>query len=156
MPPIPGYLKLNFDAAYRDGTTITGVILRDSSGDIKGAWVHRFESMNAFCAETEVANQALHIATTLNLSKVIIEGDATTVVMALNGIDDYTDWRVTHLSIDGRSTLSQHCLWQLQYAPRECNRSAHNLAQWAKTTDFCGRIESPLLPLVVWCDRGGT
>lgn len=94
MPPAPGYLKLNFDAAYRDGTTVTGVILRDSSGDIKGAWVHRFESANAFCAETEAANQALHITTTLNLPQVLIEGDAATVVMALNGIDDYTDWQI--------------------------------------------------------------
>lgn len=85
---MPGGLKLNFDAAFVDGNTFTGVLLRNDRGLILGAWVNHFESDNPFCAETEAALQALHIANELQLEAVTIEGDAFCVIMALNGLDD--------------------------------------------------------------------
>lgn len=41
-PPPTGELKLNFDAAFKDGRTSTSVILRNSDGEIKGAWINHF------------------------------------------------------------------------------------------------------------------
>lgn len=39
-PPIPGGLKINFDAAFKDGITFTGVILRNDYGFLLGlGWI---------------------------------------------------------------------------------------------------------------------
>lgn len=54
-------------------------------GDIKGVWINHFESPNPYCTETEVAIQEHRMAMELRLDKVIFEGDALNVIMALKG-----------------------------------------------------------------------
>lgn len=51
--PLSDEVKFNFDAAFKDVRTTTGVLLRDSTGTILGAQIHYFQSENAFCAETK-------------------------------------------------------------------------------------------------------
>lgn len=86
-PPPHRTLKMNFDAAFKDGKTTTVVILRNHIGQILRAWVNRFDSENALCAETEAATQALQNAIDVQLDCVQFEGDAFNVIMALNGLD---------------------------------------------------------------------
>lgn len=90
QPPPPGFLKFSFDVAFKDGKTITGCLLRNSFGTV-GAWLNHFVLINPFYAETEAAIQALTHASTLNLDKVLFEGDAANVIYALNGMVDYED-----------------------------------------------------------------
>lgn len=54
-PPISGELKFNFDVAHKDGITTTGLVLRNSVGELKGHWVNDFSHDNALCAEVEAA-----------------------------------------------------------------------------------------------------
>lgn len=105
-PPLPGELKMNFDAAYHDGQTVTGVILRNNNRVILGAWTSHFVAENAFCAEIEVVLQALEMAFCLRLKQIPIEGDAFSVVMAMHGLEKYEDWQAKHNILKGRDILT--------------------------------------------------
>lgn len=37
-PPPKGFLKINFDASVREDDATTGIIVRDSDGNVIGAW----------------------------------------------------------------------------------------------------------------------
>lgn len=90
--------KLNFQAAFKDFCSVTGCVLRNSDGQILGTWVNRFASENPFCAEAEAAIQALKIAGELKLEKVMAEVDALNVIMAINGLDVFEDWKAKSLT----------------------------------------------------------
>lgn len=62
VTPPDGEVKFNFDAAFKNGITTTGYVLRNASDVIVGAWVNHFQSENPFCAEIEAAIQALKLA----------------------------------------------------------------------------------------------
>lgn len=93
ITPPKGELKLNFDAAFKEGKTTTTVELRNSDNILLGAWINHFSSDNPFCAEAEAAFQALRIATDLQLDRVIVEGDAQTVILVMQGVSQFEDWR---------------------------------------------------------------
>lgn len=86
QPPIEGFLKINFDVVFSDGKPTMTCVLRDMHGDIKEAWINHFESLNPYCTETEATIQALRMAMELRLDKVIFQGDALNVIMALKGL----------------------------------------------------------------------
>lgn len=82
--PAPlGFLKLNFDAAFKNGKAITGVILHNQDEKIVGDWINRFDSHNAFCVEAKAAIQALQIAADLDIQKAQFKGDAYNVILAI-------------------------------------------------------------------------
>lgn len=91
-PPIQDEVKFNFDAAFKDGCTTTGVVLWNSTGAVLGAWIHHFVFDNAFRAETEAVVQALQIASELNIRKATFEGDVANVILALQGNSQFDDW----------------------------------------------------------------
>lgn len=142
IPATAGEVKFNFDAAFSEGKTATGCILRDAWGTILGAWVNHFKTDNAFCAGVEAAIQALKIAEELKLEKVCIEGDAMFVILAMNGMDEFAVWRATNSIMEGRRRLRSHCNWFLNYSPRESNACAHQLAKWTFHSHFSGTIDS--------------
>lgn len=142
QPPNTGDLKINFDAAFKDGHTATGVVLRNSQSQIMGAWVNHFSSENPFCAEAEAATQAFRIASELRIERVLIEGDAQTVILALQGMNQFLDWRARAHIDEGRMfLLSVHPYWTVQFSPRQCNSCAHSLAKWAYHSSFSGEVE---------------
>lgn len=84
--PQPGEMKLNFDAAFFNGKIAKSVVLQNLTGEMKGG-------DNSFCAETEAAIQTVHIGISLNLESVTIEGDALFVILTLQGMMQFEDWR---------------------------------------------------------------
>lgn len=153
---ILGTLKMNFDAAYKDGKATTGVILRNHAGNILRAWMNHFDFDNAFYAESKAATQALQNAKALQLVDVNFEGDAFGVIMALNGLDDYNDWRAMKNIMWGRKILGQYHCWSMTHIFREANRNSHNLAKWGSSSKLHGSLDVTTLPPAVWCDRSGT
>lgn len=73
----------------RTAELLRSVILRDSNGSCKGAWVNHFSHENSYCAESEAAIQALLIGMELNLNVVTIEGDAMFVFLAMQGLTQF-------------------------------------------------------------------
>lgn len=145
-PPPRGEFKLNFDAAFFNGITHTGVVLQNDGGVVLGAWTDCFRSENPFCAETEAAVQALKIAHSFHLERVTIEGDALNVILALSGVPEAEDWKAKKALIDGRRLVESHLFWSLNFTPRSGNFVAHNLARWASRSLFCGQVDLTTLP----------
>lgn len=50
-----GYLKFNFDASFKDGST------KNSEGDIRGVWINYLLWPNPYCAKSEAAIQKLYL-----------------------------------------------------------------------------------------------
>lgn len=94
--------------------------------------------------------QALKMATDMKLQHVTFEGDALTVILAFNGLKQFEDWRALATIHSGRALLSQHLFWKLSYSPSSSNTMAHNLAKWAKSSLFCGKIDLSVFPPNVW------
>lgn len=141
VAPLPGELKVNFDASFKDGNASAGVVLRNSHGSIVGAWTNLFSSSNPFCAEAEVAAQAFNIAKELQLERVTIEGDAQNVILAIHGLQQFGDWRAAQVVARCRKLLQSHYLWFLNSVPRSCNDCAHSLANWAFHANFVGCLD---------------
>lgn len=139
-PPPVGVLNFNFDAAFKDGCTTTGCVLRNHLGIIVGAWVNCFVSDKPFCAETEAAIQTFKLADGLDLIKVCFEGDASNVILSLKGLNVE----------EGRPLLASKLFWNIDFVPRDCNSTAHFLAKWAVSLDFCGPVPSHLLDPSLW------
>lgn len=102
----------------------------------------------------EVAVQALVKAEELHLECVEFECDSTGVVFVLQGMQEYGDWQDADTVSLGRTVLSRHPLWNFRFINRECNRSAHNIAQWAKQSEFSGYVNLHILPCFVFCEGG--
>lgn len=131
--------KLNFDAAFSNGITHTGVVIRNDMGTILGAWTNYFMLQNLFCAEAEAAVQALKILQDLKMERVNSEGDELNVIPALKGNTDADDWRAKHILEEGKKLLGRYRFWFMDYLPRSGNFCAHNIAKWASRSNFCGQ-----------------
>lgn len=149
-PPVCGFLKINFDATFINGLTVTGCVLRNEVGVVLGAWVHRFSTDNPFWVESVAVGQALKIATSQQLDEVIFEGDAAFVIFPLNGHSDFEDWRAKKILSECKSLLAPHLFWHVSFAPRSCNIFAHCLAKWAFNLNFSGFVPPHLLNPTIW------
>lgn len=145
-PPTQGRIKFNFDVEFQDGDTITAMVSRNEFGAIMGAWTGSFKSYNPYGAETKTVIQACKNAKEMEAQEVDFKGDAANVILALQGIKEFEDWKVIHLLTEGHCLLTSNRLWSIQYCPRMCNRCAHILAKWAKENDHFGPIPLHDLP----------
>lgn len=155
LPPL-GELKMNFDASLIDHSATSAVVLRDHHGQVRGAWINHFNSSNSFCAELEAAIQAFSIAESLNITRLWLEGDALQVILTLQGLDQYRDWRALDNINRGKTFLRFHSFWSVKFVYRNCNLCVHKLAAWARSSSLNGCLEITTIPPEVLCDRGGT
>ncbi|XP_012846837.1 PREDICTED: uncharacterized protein LOC105966804 [Erythranthe guttata] len=89
--PSTGVIKINFDAAVNanDGLVGVGIIARDHCGGCVG-WmsicIH--QPLDPTSAEAKAALLAVELARDKAWRKVVIEGDSTVVIKAIEGKDD--------------------------------------------------------------------
>lgn len=134
----------------------TGIVLRDSNGIIVGVGVNRLISNNPYCAEMKAAIQALKVATQLKMKVTTFKGDEFNVIMTLNGLEEYDEWKTRKLINQGRKVLAQNCSCILKFSPTDCNRCAHNLIKWTRQSNYRKYVDPILLPPTIWYDKRGT
>lgn len=144
------------DAAFKDLHATTRTMLRDHIGCVVGAWKNHFLSPSALCAEMEVVVQAISKAEELNLDRVIFESDSLGVVFALQGVNDYEVWQFRSSLLQGKCILTIHPLWSCKHISRRSNRSAHNLAHWARLSNYSGEVNINSLHPSIFCNDGGS
>ncbi|KAK3043370.1 hypothetical protein RJ639_002672 [Escallonia herrerae] len=86
-PPPPGYTKLNFDASCmdQDGSGGIGLILRNETGLLLATKaIHLSHCLNARTAEALAAREALHLASEMHLSHLIIEGGSYGIIKLID------------------------------------------------------------------------
>lgn len=80
--------------------------------------------------------QALKISTELRLEKVIFEGDANNVLLAIKGVHEFEDWRATQLLTQCKQLLFCKSFWFLSFTPRVYNYVAHNQFSFFLFTNY--------------------
>jgi hypothetical protein len=91
------FIKINYDTAIRDSFSAQAAVIRDSTGTI----THCSSLISPLCiavyGEALVALLATNLALSLHAPSFILEGDSTTVTLALQNHLITQDWRISHL-----------------------------------------------------------
>lgn len=130
-PPDPGILKVNVDAAVKQGSSQYGVgmVLRDQEGKFcKARVICHAGEVGVVEAETKGILEALAWATQLGISKVVVESDSWLSVQAVNN-DSVNHLEVGHMIQECRTILSQNTEFSVSFTRKQANRVAHLLAR---------------------------
>jgi hypothetical protein len=124
-------VKINIDAAFREltGSGGWGAICRDGDKDVCFAAAGPLEHMrDAFHAEATALSHAIEVAESLGVGRVIFESDCLNLVTAVT-TSDYSLSPIGVLLNDLRYQLRMSFIdASVVYAPRSCNKPAHELA----------------------------
>lgn len=131
--PPTGVSKINWDASINTATGKmgVGVIIRDAEGLVLASLCSTLPSItNPTIAEAIAAWKAAELCHAMGLQRVILEGDALTIVQGLQ--QETPSWCQYGLLLeDTRSILHSLPFWKVTHVCREANGVAHGLAQAA-------------------------
>ncbi|XP_026416973.1 uncharacterized protein LOC113312434 [Papaver somniferum] len=141
QPPTLFYIKINVDVAYNNGKGVAATVARDSYGRHLGSAAFCFDSFSSTVAEAKAYGLGLQLARRLQISNIIIEGDAEEIPKAITGNtnDIPLSIRSTVLSIQDRVKDFNEISFMV--VPRDTNSIAHDLIQFA-ITNFVNRCWS--------------
>ena len=133
-PPPQTMYKLNFDAAVfmEQQSSGIGAIIRNAQGQVmarmsaKGPYVRNSEE-----AEALACRQAVVFALEAGFSKIVIEGDNSTIMKAISGLS-YHNSLPGHVYEDICAYLNGMQLVSISCIKRGGNMVAHSLAKYAK------------------------
>ncbi|XP_023907861.1 uncharacterized protein LOC112019574 [Quercus suber] len=134
-PPPPGYYKINVDgASSEDGRPSNiGVIIHDSNGRVMAAMCKLLQACYPIEAVEAIAiENGILLAQEIQVSKIIIELDALNIVQSINS--KQLGGEFGHILHGILLSLDHFCCWKLQHLKRDCNRDAHNLAAFARSS----------------------
>ncbi|XP_066344498.1 uncharacterized protein [Miscanthus floridulus] len=129
--PPSGMLKLNVDGAFREADKDGGwgYVIRDESGDVIQSGAGKVSlAINPMHAELIACMEGVKAAAAIGMNNIVPETDAQQVAWAIQG-DDFRLAVVGGLVHELKVLLSVSFASVLvRYAPRECNKVAHELA----------------------------
>ncbi|XVF82801.1 hypothetical protein PTKIN_Ptkin16aG0079000 [Pterospermum kingtungense] len=132
-PPDGTTYKVNFDGAVHMEEAVggAGVVIRDWRGHIIGAMHATTNGIStAELAEAKAATIALNFAKDLGLSNIILEGDASNIITAINSSQlDLSP--IGNLIEEVRAICKDFRACQTRHVKREANMAAHTLAKEA-------------------------
>jgi ribonuclease HI len=126
-------LKINFDAALDVSKNVVGlgILVRDEGGRVKGAYSVTLKvAVSPPEDEALVALQAMIFAQEKEYSRVIFEGDAQTIVNAVNSLQP-NESSYGHFIEDAKRGLGLLGNSKFVHVNREANVAAHTLARAA-------------------------
>ncbi|GMI76104.1 hypothetical protein like AT4G29090 [Hibiscus trionum] len=133
-PPLD-WVKVNTDASFPQNPTssFTGMVVRNDTGAVQGATYRVVTSSpSPFFTEALAVLHGLLFAQDLGFRKIILESDSKTVISkVLSTEEDLSEIRSVTWSIKSLAAGFESCMFQ--FVPREGNRTAHTLAQAART-----------------------
>ncbi|KAL4271151.1 hypothetical protein GQ457_13G007950 [Hibiscus cannabinus] len=128
--PPSSFYKINVDASFHSADSVAGlgVVVRDEEGFILGAFSSlAFHVPSAFAAEALAARCGVQFDLELGLTRVILEGDALSIIKKLQlQVDDLSE--VSAFIFDTKRLARQFQAFQIGYIPRSGNKVAHALA----------------------------
>ncbi|XP_023920453.1 uncharacterized protein LOC112031983 [Quercus suber] len=132
-PPPPGVFKINVDGSSSDieESSSIGVIIRDCKGQIVAAFCKPLQShYTAELVEVFALEQGIRLAQESQLSRVIFESDALTVINAVN--DSAFGAPHGHIIQDISHAQTSFSFCSFRHLNRDFNLAAHELAQFAR------------------------
>nr|XP_027060953.1 uncharacterized protein LOC113687569 [Coffea arabica] len=137
-PPRAPHFKVNFDASVSTIHRLVGigVVIRDCEGQFIAGLSRRIPiQTSADLAEALAAREAVSLARTLMIPSFILEGDASSVVKQICSSDEILSDLGTVIE-DIRLSLLNLPMLNVVWTPREANRVAHSLAQFARSSSL--------------------
>ena len=151
VAPPSGFAKVNVDGAYSIngcGISSVGVIVWDESGGVIAALIKALPShFPAEWTEFLALEQGVLLAQELNLTHVIFESDASSVILAVS--QGKNGGSMGHFVQSIRSTRSYFSCFLFQHMKRDYNRVAHKLAQVAKCNQVSNLWKGVIPPFLV-------
>jgi ribonuclease HI len=125
--PESGWLKVNWDASVEknQGRMGFGVVVRNEKGDVIAAQCqYALGLFDPAVAEARAALLGVHLCRERGFIRVHFEGDAQTVVKAVNSQE--VDWSRMGLLVDDlRGELQSIQPWRMSFVNRKGNSAAH-------------------------------
>ena len=129
-PPPLGYIKLNFDGAWRNVANAGGGgVFRHPDGSWFLGYAAKFFASSPVATELMALKEGFNLAKDHNLDCLIIETDALEVKSMLTNIEDHLHSALANLIKDIASFLSSNACFSIKHAKRSSNTVAHSLAQ---------------------------
>ena len=133
LAPSLGVFKINIDGAtYEDKrNSSVGVVIRDAASKVHVACCkylqgqYSVEEVEALAMECGLLLAKEHM-----LSNIILESDALNAVANVSTV--VTSGCLGHIYQGICGLLSSFSSWKIKHVKRECNRAAHELAQYAR------------------------
>ena len=149
LPP-PSWIKLNFDAAIREGKTSVAVVGRDQEGNLVAARVEQRCPGSSVTSEANAALLAIQRAVDANFKNVVIERDAWNVIEPLRNQAIAPHWSIKSMVEDILYFVKGFDNVKFSFVCREGNEIAHLLARWAALLNWNGpKFISILSPLII-------
>ena len=130
IPPSCDAVKLNVDAAWKNGNATLAVVARDSSGSVIKAWARQLVTKGPATAEASAIKWALVLANQESFLKVTVESDAKVCINALLGVPDEANWNISNLCTDIQHLALDFVNCVFVWTKREANMVAHELAKF--------------------------
>jgi ribonuclease HI len=129
--PPNGVVKINWDGAVDspNGKVGMGAIARDQNGNVIAMVCGgRQYVTDPVMAEALALCEAVELSNRVAAQKLILEGDAATVIHAVNQVE-LCRGEYGQLINGAKQLLNQGCQWQVRHVRRVANGAAHQLAK---------------------------
>lgn len=144
-PPPEGIVKVNFDGALAPGRRKAGigVVSRDHKGELMMTMSKEVKDVvDSEIIETVAAKEAIDLALMSGFHSIILEGDALSVINAINSKDtNYSPIGVLILEIQQR--LGSFSSVSVKHTKRDGNKAAH----------VAGQISFSISDMLVWVEE---
>ncbi|KAL3639125.1 hypothetical protein CASFOL_017032 [Castilleja foliolosa] len=153
-PPPDGWLKINTDAAFANGKSTSGIILKNKNGSIVLAATYAHDCPDATTAECLAILDACNLAQNHQIKKASFSSDCLIAVTCINNNPNTSYWTANPVVEKIKRSWSNWPFWSFVYTNRSANSAAHSLAHWGVSSLFVGEIPLDSVPISVFCDLG--
>ncbi|XP_012827739.1 PREDICTED: uncharacterized protein LOC105949019 [Erythranthe guttata] len=152
-PPC-GWIKINTDCSFSNGTTYTSVLVRNENGSIIFAHSMKHDCQDPLDAESLAIKEACQFVNSAKIENVIFEADSLNVMTFINDPSHNSHW-TAKVNVEAiKRFWFLWPTWKFRYSSRNSNFAAHYLAKWASNIDWRGVVPPKDLPIMCFCDGG--
>ena len=155
--PTMGMYKINVDGATSEDSrpSSIGVIIRDNRSETIAAMCMSLPGQyRSLGTETIAIEKGVLLAKEIGLQEILLETDAFTVAQSLAAGDK--GGCLGHFIPGISENLRSFTVWQINHLRRDCNKVAHELAQFAKrsgTNQVWKGVSPPMVQHLLQLDK---
>lgn len=121
------FYKVNYDTGIWPYFLAQAAVIRSFSRLVIGCCYLISPLCSALYGEARVALLAARLATSLNITSFILEGDSLTVSLALQNPTIIQDWRIASMISQIRSIIPSSTSWSVSHINRSANFYTHHV-----------------------------
>ncbi|XP_026383425.1 uncharacterized protein LOC113278917 [Papaver somniferum] len=125
------FVKINIGAAFHNGRSAVAAVAMDSFGSFLGCGAVFFYSFSSTAAEGKAYRFGIQLASRLQVTKIIVEGDAPDIPKAIVGNTEEIPWCIKYTVMSIRDCAKDFIEVRFTAIPRDANSIAHDLVQCA-------------------------